>query len=636
MKLQLCLTRRPNSRVAVIFTVVSLNIFISFSTSVSQAQCRRMATEANGGPVDHHRRRDDDTEQQMHQQSNEQAPGAHQFSEVSAAGRAEAFPSMQEELVEGRPLSMKRVRSSQSCTLEGLFLAQAPPPDCPPYLDGRQLPLWVGRSPLELTPEKADELHNIQWRAWKEELCSESREQNVVGMESSLGREKGGAHGAAGKDYARILEAAGSIFNSAFLKLNPHNFSITVGITVDAMYHTKAPLLACANTFLYGLSLLADNPSKQTIPIQFCPAAPLFMEVWAQETFGTGGGGEAVESLFQFCGVYPHTGLPEVLSRQVERRVGELMVGTRYKEAVTLISRLLEAPWAQGHKIWEEDVYWKLRLLSYTCKRRARHLASGSPRFSSASSSSPKRGPAATSKGTTGGRARQNETTPTVVRVVVLVFPSSSGRLPRELEEGEASGTYEAGCSFEPEELEASLTAMEAAFEEFSESFLALSKETVKWELVLDRAQCVLRGACMPARRYHREVEASTNPNRLVAQADFAACPNFRKHLAVASETDERVREAQAVLVVWPGLKAPPAAYMLTCGGITASGGDAAGGRAVFMSDGPMLKGRPVWSPMWFWHEVFHIMEVRGDRGVGGAALGYRGACLYLSFVLTL
>src|SRR6056297_2654735 len=140
MKLQLCLTRRPNSRVAVIFTVVSLNIFISFSTSLSQAQCRRMATEANGGPVDHHRRRDDDTEQQMHQQSNEQALGAHQFSEVSAAGRAEAFPSMQEELVEGRPLSMKRVRSSQSCTLEGLFLAQAPPPDCPPYLDGRQLP----------------------------------------------------------------------------------------------------------------------------------------------------------------------------------------------------------------------------------------------------------------------------------------------------------------------------------------------------------------------------------------------------------------------------------------------------------------------------------------------------------------
>lgn len=33
------------------------------------------------------------------------------------------------------------------------------------------------------------------------------------------------------------------------------------------------------------------------------------------------------------------------------------------------------------------------------------------------------------------------------------------------------------------------------------------------------------------------------------------------------------------------------------------------GGRAVFMSDGPMLTGRPVWSPMWFHHEAFHIME---------------------------
>ncbi len=33
------------------------------------------------------------------------------------------------------------------------------------------------------------------------------------------------------------------------------------------------------------------------------------------------------------------------------------------------------------------------------------------------------------------------------------------------------------------------------------------------------------------------------------------------------------------------------------------------GGRAVFMSDGAMLTGRPVWSPMWFHHEAFHILE---------------------------
>lgn len=27
------------------------------------------------------------------------------------------------------------------------------------------------------------------------------------------------------------------------------------------------------------------------------------------------------------------------------------------------------------------------------------------------------------------------------------------------------------------------------------------------------------------------------------------------------------------------------------------------------MSDGMMLEGRPIWSPEWFHHETFHIME---------------------------
>lgn len=54
---------------------------------------------------------------------------------------------------------------------------------------------------------------------------------------------------------------------------------------------------------------------------------------------------------------------------------------------------------------------------------------------------------------------------------------------------------------------------------------------------------------------------------------------------------------------------------------ITPSGGVTAGGRAVFMSDGPMLTGRPMWSSMWLWHETFHIMEV-GAGAVGGGKEG--------------
>lgn len=586
-----------------------------------------------------YRRRDDDIKQQpQKQQQQHQHQHHHHLQDFEASsdaallpfaldassfGQSEAFPSMEEEKEEGRPLSMKRVRSMQDCTLTGLFLAQPPPPDCPPYLDGRQLPLWVGRTPVELTPEKVDELHNIQWLAWKEEGNSQS-------TESSHNQEE-----VARKDYARILEAAGSIFNASFVKLNPHNFSITVGITVDAMYHLQAPALACANTFLYGLSLLADNPSKQTIPIQFCKAAPVFMEEWAREAFGGGEGRQAgreevVASLFEFCGVYPHSGLPDVLGKQVEKRVEELMAEQKNKEAKALIKRLFEAPWAQGHKVLDEDVYWKLRLLSYICKRRACLSSTGSPRSLSSpvnpsSPSSPSRG------GRAGGKITDTMSTgsghpfsggPVVVKMVVLVFPSSSGRLPLSLEGSDAAGTAECGRTFAPEELEASLSSLQAAFSEFSESFLALSRETVQWELVLKRDKCVLAGACMPARRYHREVEASTNPNRLVAQADFERSREFAQWLEDEGREDKDVREAQAVLVVWPGLKAPREAYMLTCGGyprstppspslnsITPYGGVTAGGRAVFMSDGPMLTGRPVWSPMWLWHETFHIME---------------------------
>lgn len=157
-----------------------------------------------------------------------------------------------------------------------------------------------------------------------------------------------------------------------------------------------------------------------------------------------------------------------------------------------------------------------------------------------------------------------------------------------------------------------------------------------------------------------RQVEAPTNPNRLIAQADVEGCAHLAHFVRrrVAEHEDEDLRDAQALLVVWPGLRAP-GAYKLTCGcvyfcgrirergkgwlrgsflsvrpsvdvhtrhtyihtpltdllplplplphsGITPHG---FGGRAVFMSDGAMLAGRPVWSPMWFHHEAFHVME---------------------------
>jgi hypothetical protein len=79
----------------------------------------------------------------------------------------------------------------------------------------------------------------------------------------------------------------------------------------------------------------------------------------------------------------------------------------------------------------DEDVYWKLRLLSYICKRRARLLArpTNSPR-------SP--------IGISHTHTHTHE--PGVVKMVVVVFKKSSGRLPLTLEEG--SPTVECGTEF--------------------------------------------------------------------------------------------------------------------------------------------------------------------------------------------
>lgn len=62
-------------------------------------------------------------------------------------------------------------------------------------------------------------------------------------------------------------------------------------------------------------------------------------------------------------------------------------------------------------------------------------------------------------------------------------------------------------------------------------------------------------------------MEAPTNPNRLIAQADVEGCAHLAHFVRrrVEEHGDEDLRDAQALLVVWPGLRAP-GAYMLTCG----------------------------------------------------------------------
>lgn len=74
-------------------------------------------------------------------------------------------------------------------------------------------------------------------------------------------------------------------------------------------------------------------------------------------------------------------------------------------------------------------------------------------------------------------------------------------------------------------------------------------------------------------------MEAPTNPNRLIAQADVEHCDFFVDFVKrrVEEEGDADLRDAQALLVIWPGLRAP-GAYMLTCGCVRLQGRD---GRSV-------------------------------------------------------
>lgn len=128
--------------------------------------------------------------------------------------------------------------------------------------------------------------------------------------------------------------------------------------------------------------------SKQTIPIQFCRAAPHFMGDWARHAFAGEEEGRAIESLLEFCGVFPFSGLPDALGKRcdvcfldwvgwvvdcdgltaanqplltctcttntnrVEAHVERLMGEGREQQALALIRRCLEAPWAEHQKIW--------------------------------------------------------------------------------------------------------------------------------------------------------------------------------------------------------------------------------------------------------------------------------------------
>ena len=64
---------------------------------------------------------------------------------------------------------------------------------------------------------------------------------------------------------------------------------------------------------------------------------------------------------------------------------------------------------------------------------------------------------------------------------------------------------------------------MRAAFDLFSESFLALSG-CIQWELVFKPQTAILRGSTMPALPFMREHESPTNPSRIVSQVRRRVC----------------------------------------------------------------------------------------------------------------
>jgi hypothetical protein len=114
--------------------------------------------------------------------------------------------------------------------------------------------------------------------------------------------------------------------------------------------------------------------------------------------------------------------------------------------------------------------------------------------------------------------------------------------------------------------MSAMLASLRRAFALFSSTYLALTRGAIEWVLDLDEHQDVKWNGHLRARPARRERTGPTNPDRIIAQPDIENCAEIRALLNTG-----RVRESQALLVVWPGLK-PPARYMCTCGGVAPRG----------------------------------------------------------------
>jgi len=108
------------------------------------------------------------------------------------------------------------------------------------------------------------------------------------------------------------------------------------------------------------------------------------MAEWTRHAFGGEEEGAAIESLLEFCGVFPFSGLPDALGkrcvieidcltdvgwkvgdltltsvppldsnhRRVEAHVEKLMGEGKEREALAVIKRCLQAPWAEDQKVW--------------------------------------------------------------------------------------------------------------------------------------------------------------------------------------------------------------------------------------------------------------------------------------------
>jgi hypothetical protein len=202
------------------------------------------------------------------------------------------------------------------------------------------------------------QLHHVQWFAWKDH-----------------------------KDFARILEVAPDIYNeqvrdskamyccyrrlivtllalAQFVKLNPHNFAITVSLTALAMHRTGQEPLKTASTFLYGLHLLSGHvshpeaderrwlsldpavrirqPSEWRSATCFCrDACKSFLGPWADKTFGSGPG--ALQALEEFCARFPYTCAPAIFGRRCVP-IHDISQGGGGQPSLRL-ERDLAAPW---------------------------------------------------------------------------------------------------------------------------------------------------------------------------------------------------------------------------------------------------------------------------------------------------